>query len=177
MIADARKLLAIAILTSYALALGGTRAMAQDPGLGGMLGGYGAMAGDSGSPGGGGDLLGGPSGMGANVIVPFAGMSGTLQSSGPGGGAGMTFASRSSSPMYARRPSFALDSMGGMNRTDGRRPFALQPSTLTGGMGLGSGMRRMPAAGGMGVMPPRISYPFRQPPGRLTTSAADGMSM
>ena len=139
------------------------------------------MAGDSESPVGGGDLLGGPPGMGANVIVPFAGMSGTLLSSGPGGGAGMTFASRSISPMYAKRPSFVLDLMGGMNRTAGgmavRRPFALQPGTFTGGMAPESGMRRMPAAGGMGVMPPRIGYPFRQPPRRLAPSAAGGMSM
>jgi hypothetical protein len=45
-------------------------------------------------------------------------------------------------------------------------------------MGLGGGMRRMPATTGMGVMPPSIGYPFRQPPSLLTPSATGtGMSM
>jgi hypothetical protein len=38
------------------------------------------------------------------------------------------------------------------------------------------GMRRMPGAGGMGVMPPSIGYPFRQPPS-LVGPPAPGMGM
>jgi hypothetical protein len=123
-----------------------------------------------------------PSGMGGNVIVPAAG-GGSRAAMSPGTrGGGLSFRSRPAAAMGSARPSFIPDSMAGMNRMAGsmagRRPFTLQPGTLTGGMGLGGEMRRMPAAGGMGVMPPRIGYPFRQPPSLLTPSAAGaGMSM
>jgi hypothetical protein len=43
-------------------------------------------------------------------------------------------------------------------------------------MDLGGGVHRSPAATGMGVMPPRIQYPFRKPP-RLVTPAASGPGM
>jgi hypothetical protein len=83
--------------------------------------------------------------------------------------------------MYNARPSFVLDSMSGTNRMaggmGGRGSFALQGGNLTGRTGIG-GMRRMPAVGRMGVMPPSIGYPFRQPPSLVTPSAPGaGMSM
>jgi hypothetical protein len=178
---DARVLQVITFLAGYALALDGTRARAQDPGLGAMLGGYGAMAGAAGSSMGGGYLVVAPAGSGGNVIVPYAGKLGASLAAGTGGGTGISFTSRSSSPMSSARPSFVLDSMSGMSPTaggmGGRRPFALRPSALTGGMGPGGEMRRMPATGGMGVMPPRIGSPFRQPPSLLTSPAVGGMSM
>ncbi|MFI5460902.1 MAG: hypothetical protein ACHRXM_36290 [Isosphaerales bacterium] len=59
-----------------------------------------------------------------------------------------------------------------------RRPFTLPAGSLSGGMGLGGGLRRVPAATGMGVMPPSIGYPFRQPPSPVSPSTfGAGMSM
>ena len=177
-----RALLASTIMIGGVMAVSSAPARAQDPGLGGILGGYGAMTGASGASMGGGFNIVDPSGMGGNVIVPAAGGGGAAMSPSMRGG-GLSFQPRSATTMYSARPSFVLDSMGGgMTRMGGgmggRRPFALQPSSLTGGMGLGGGMRRMPAAGGMGVMPPSIGYPFRQPPSLLIPSAAGaGMSM
>jgi len=177
-----RGVLARTILTGCVLALGGSPASAQDPGLGGILGGYGAMAGASGSSMGGGFNIVEASGVGGNVMVPAAGGLGASMSPGMRG-SGLFFQPRSSTGISSARLSFSLDSMGaGMTRMaggmGGRRPFTLQPSTLTGGMGLGGGMRRMPAAGGMGVMPPSISYPFRQPPSLVSPSTfGAGMSM
>ncbi len=177
-----REVLMIAIVAGAGVALSSSSARAQDPGLGGILGGYGAMSGASGSSMGGGFNIVDPSGMGGNVIVPAGGGSVAAMSPSMRGG-GVLFQPRSATTMYAARPSFVLDSMGGgMTRMGGgmggRRPFTLQPSSLSGGMGLGGGMRRMPAARGMGVMPPSIGYPFRQPPSLLTPSAAGaGMSM
>jgi hypothetical protein len=49
-------------------------------------------------------------------------------------------------------------------------------SPLGGGMGSGVGMRPS-APGGMGVMPPRIAYPFRQPPGLLGPASGSGSGM
>jgi hypothetical protein len=47
------------------------------------------------------------------------------------------------------------------------------------GRGAGrGGMQRVPGAGGMGVMPPSIGYPFRQPPSLVGPPAlGTGMSM
>jgi hypothetical protein len=94
-------------------------------------------------------------------------------------GGGLFFRLRPTPSMYATRPSFSLESMGRMGGDLGpRRPFALPGGTLSEGMGLGRGLRRMPVAGGMRVMPPSLSYPFRQPPSLLTPSPSGaGMSM
>jgi hypothetical protein len=170
----------ITSLTGCVLAFGGIRASAQDLGLGEVLGGYGAMAGASGSSMGGGSNIVEASGKGGNVIVPAAGGLGASMSPGMRGG-GLFFQSRPSTAIYSARLSFGLDSMSGMTRMAGGmggRPFTLQPSTVSGGMGLGGGMRRMPAVGGMGVMPPSIGYPFRQPPSLVSpTTSGAGMSM
>ena len=170
------------IMIGGSLASGSTSARAQELGLGGILGGYGAMAGASGSSMGGGFNIVEASGMGGNVIVPAAGGLGASMSPGMRGG-GLFFRSRSSTAIDSARLSFSLDSMGGgMTRMaggmGGRRPFTLQARSLSGGMGLGGGMRRMPAATGMGVMPPSIGYPFRQPPSLVSPSSSGaGMSM
>ena len=180
--ASLRIFLAGVIMIGGSLTLWSSSARAQEPGLGGILGGYGAMTGASGASMGGGFNIVEASGMGGNVIVPAAGGLGASMSPAMRGG-GLFFRSRPSTAFYSARLSFGLDSMsGGMTRMvggmGGRRPFTLQPSTLSGGMGLGSGMRRMPAAGGMGVMPPSIGYPFRQPPSLVSPSSAGaGMSM
>ena len=180
--ASLREVLVIAIMMGGGVALSTTTVRAQEPGLGGILGGYGAMSGASGSSMGGGFNVVDPSGMGGNVIVPAAGGSVAAMTTPSMRGGGLSFRPRPSVEMYSARPSFTLDSMGGMTRIaggmGGRRPFTLPAGTLSGGMGLGGGMRRMPAAGGMGVMPPSIGYPFRQPPSLLTPSATGaGMSM
>jgi hypothetical protein len=159
-----RRMLASAFLTVLVLAFGSVGACGQDPGLGVVLGGFGAMAGGSGSS----------LDMGSSVVVPAAGGSGASVSPSMTGG-GLSFRPRPAAAMETVRRPFVLDSTSGMSWIGGRRPFAMEPGTLTGGMGLG-GMPRMPAAGGMGVMPPRIGYPFRQPPS-LLTQAGGGMSM
>jgi hypothetical protein len=176
-----RFLVAVIVVGASAAASGGV-ARAQDPGLGGVLGGYGAMTGTSAASMGGGTSIVDPSGMGGNVVVPVA--RGSVPAMSPSmRGAGLSFRSRSSAALYSARPSFTLDSMrrgmpgmaGGMST---RRPFELQSGTFTGGMGLGGGMRRGPASKGMGVMPPRIGSPFRQPPSLVTPAGPGaGMSM
>jgi hypothetical protein len=177
-----RGLLAGVVAIGGILAFGCSSATAQDPGLGGILGGYGAMTGASGASMGGGFNVVDASGMGGNVVVPAAG--GSVPAMSPSmSGSALSFQPRSSTSLYSARPSSTLDSMGaGMTRMprgmSGRRPFVLPTGTLSGGMGLGGGMRQTPAATRMGVMPPRIGYPFRQPPSLLTPSASGaGMSM
>jgi hypothetical protein len=81
--------------------------------------------------------------------------------------------------MLYKRPTFSLDSMG-MAPMGGKgrgKPFVINEGIFSRGPRTGGGMRAMPAAGGMDVMPPTISYPFRQPPLLLTPSAGAGMSM
>jgi hypothetical protein len=60
----------------------------------------------------------------------------------------------------------------------GRGPRTGMPATsgFGGAMGAGAGMRPS-TPGGMGVMPPRIAYPFRQPPSLLGPGSGLGMSM
>ena len=164
-------------LIGLALALAGSSAKAQDPGLGGILGGYGAM---SGSSMGGGLSVVDPSAMGGNIVVPAAGGSASAMTTPSMRGGELSFRPRSAASSSSTRPSLRLDSMSGMTGKGAgmgrRRPFALEPGNLSGGMGLG-GTRRMPASG-MGVMPPSLGYPFRQPPGLLAPSASGaGMSM
>lgn len=172
--AVSRSILAGVLMIGGSLAPGGSWARAQEPGLGGLLGGYGAMAG------GGGTSMGGSPAPGGNAMVSFAGKFASAMPSGMGGSGGLSFRPRVQS-MDAARPSLVLGSMGGMGRssagTGRRRPFRLSGGTLSDGMGLG-GTRRMAAPGGMGVMPPRIGYPFRQPPNLLSPAMpGPGMSM
>ena len=180
--ASSRTVLVIAFIAGGgSVALSRTSARAQEPGLGVILGGYGAMAGGPGSSMGGGFNIVDSSGMGGSVIVPAGGGLGAAMSPSMKAG-GLSFRSRPAATMATARPSIELGgAMGSMNRTaggmGGRRPFTLQPSRLMGGTSLG-GMRRMSGAGRKGVMPPSIGYPVRQPPSLLTPSAAaSGMSM
>jgi hypothetical protein len=164
------------------LTLGVAASNAQDPGLGGILGGYGAMPGSSGMAMGGGLNAVDPSGMGGNIIVPAAGGAMPAMTTPSMRGGGPSFRPGTSAAMYAARRRFTLGSMGSMGRmaggVGGRRSFTLPAGVLSEGMDLGRGMRRMRSAGGMGVMPPSLGYPFRQPPSLLTpSSTATGMSM
>lgn len=149
---------------------------------GGGLGGYGAMAGGSGSAMSGGGGSG--SGMGAGAVAPFGGRFGAAMPSGMGGGGGLSFRPRPSATMSSTRTAFTIGPMGGgmsggMSQGSGRRPFILPNLGPAGLSGRGSGMRRqMPAAGGLGVMPPSFGSPFRQPPSLLAPSSPGaGMSM
>src|SRR4051794_15347597 len=101
-----RGVLASTILTGSVLAFGGTRARAQDLGLGGVLGGYGAMAGGSGSSMGGGFNIVDSSGKGGSIMVPAAGGLGAAMSPGMRGG-GLVFQSRPSAAISSARPSFS----------------------------------------------------------------------
>ena len=149
----------------------------------GGLGGFGAMAGGTGSPMGS-SVVTDPSGMGGGTVEPFGGRFGASMSSGMGGG-GTSFRPRPSAGMGARRTTFTIGPMGGgmsggmgMGLGSSRRPFALQGPGRSAGSGLGGMRRRMPAARGMGVMPPSFGSPFRQPPSLLNPSSSGvGMSM
>lgn len=180
-----RTILACVVSVGVGQGVADSSARAQDPGLGGLLGGYGAMSGGSGSAMSGGYSVIDPTGMGGGVLVPVGGRSGAPVSSRMGGGGGLSFMARPTSVMTYSRPSFTMGSMGGgmrsmsggMGQSFGRRSFSLQGMGLSGGM-TGGGMSRMPAGGGMGVMPPSLGYPFRQPPSLLSpSSSGTGMSM
>jgi hypothetical protein len=66
---------------------------------------------------------------------------------------------------------------GGMPAIGARGSIGIGRPAGFGGMGTGS-MGGMPGGAGPGVMPPRIGYPFRQPPSLVSPSSAGlGMSM
>ena len=156
------------LILGASLSRGISTARAQGVGLGG----YGAMTGGSGP------AMGG---AGGGTLVPFGGRFGAVMPSGTmGGGARLSFRSRSSESMNGSRTPFRIGPMGaGMGQGSGRRPFTLEGA----GPGLmsapGNDMRRrMPGSGGMEVMPPSLGYPFRQPPSLMTPSSSGlGMSM
>ncbi len=106
------------------------------------LGGYGAGVG----PG-----IGMAGGGGGAMVVPYSGMAEGFMPSRSGGGS-LAFRPRPSATFGASIPSTSLaPAAGGM----GRRPGAsIMPRALG----------RMKTGPGMGVTPPRIGYPFRQPP-------------
>ena len=129
--ATSRAVLAVALMIGGSLALGGSPARAQEPGLGGILGGYGAMAGGSGSSMGGGFNIVDPSGMGGSVIVPAAGGSGASMSPSMRGG-GLSFRSRPATAMYSARPILRAWIRWGWHDADGRghgREASLQRSS------------------------------------------------
>lgn len=151
-----------ALAFAMAVAIGVPSARAQGPR--GSLGGYGQGMGVSGP------------GMGGGPVVPYAGRFGGFMPSRMGGGAGdLSFQSRASSSMTAVRPSFRLPSMStGMASSPLGMGRSASPSSLLGGSGMGPSM---PGGVGASVMPPRIGYPFRQPPSLLSTSSGMGSSM
>jgi hypothetical protein len=163
----------LVIGAGQALAAGSARAQGSAPG--GSLGGYGGGMGGSG----GGMGMGGP-------IIPYAGRFGGFMPSRMGGGGGeLAFQRRSSSLMSPVRPSFSLSSMsdgmssmsGGLGRGAVPRAGMSGSTGLGTGMGSGGGMGPSMSGGGMGVMPSRIGYPFRQPPSLLGPASGSGMSM
>lgn len=166
-----RPTLAGILTLGVALAFCTSSASAQGVGGSATLGGYGAsMRFGVGS-------MGGP-------IVPYAGKFGGFMPSRMGGGGGdLSFQRRPPSTMSPIRPSFSLSTMsegmtatsGGMGRGPGSSGMSATPG-LGGGMRLGGGTSpAMP--GGMGVMPPRIGYPFRQPPSLVGPASGSGMPM
>jgi hypothetical protein len=112
---------------------------------------------------------GGMPGMvgGSPMIIPY---SGTFEGFMPGRMAGGSLSFRPRPSGVPRGGPGLTPLSGGMSGMSGlRRP----------GFGTGMGdIGRMPAGAGMGVMPPRIGYPFRQPamPGS-PSSTGPGMSM
>jgi hypothetical protein len=130
-------------------------ALAQGSGSSGLLGGFGPPS-----------SYANPAMVGSSpMVIPYGGMFEGFMPSRMGGGGG------SSTLAFRSRPTATM----GSSRTS----FSLSPSL--GGMGQGRGGRaRMSSrtGGGMGVMPPSIGYPFRQPPSLVPSSnPVSGMSM
>jgi len=157
-----------AVFTGFAF-LGGA-AKAQGPGKSSSLGGYGAAPVYS-NP----ELGGGGSGP---MIIPYGGMFEGFMPSRMGGGNPLAYRSRPSAAMGSARTSFSLSPLSGtMGQNRGAR---MAPAFGgAGGLRAGGGMgQRSPGPGGMGVMPPSLGYPFRQPPSLVPASTAGaGMSM
>jgi hypothetical protein len=150
-------------------------ATAQFSGGGTPLGGYGAEVGVAGS-----GMGGGP------MVIPYGGMTEGFMPGRMGGGSSLSFRSRPTSTMSPSRASSSFFSFpggmfsaaGGMGRGTGSRS-SITNSMNSRGIGQGGGSFRLGSGGGgVGVMPPRIGYPFRQPPSLLSpSSGAAGMSM
>src|SRR5262249_14851715 len=143
--------------------------LAQAYGPSSSLGGYGAMSGEANPD------MGGSSPM----IIPYGGRFEGFMPGRTGGGGLLTFRPRSTAPMESSRPPSNLSPMSAGVGIDLRsRARDLSAFGPGGGVGPGGGMPRMSRPGPSGVMPPRIGYPFRQPPNLLTPSGpAAGMSM
>ena len=163
------------ILAAFA-AVGGVAALgspasAQGTGPSASLGGYGAASSYASAGMGGGGLM----------IIPYGGMFEGFMPSSMGGGTSLSYRARPSATMGSGRTSFSLSPLsGGMGQSRGRGRSAMSsPAGAAGGMRLGGGMGlRAPGPGGIGVMPPSLGYPFRQPPSLVPTSARGaGMSM
>lgn len=150
-----------ALAMGLGLATATPAASAQMSGAPGpSLGGYGgrevgAMAGSVGEP----------------MLIPYGGsfegfLPGRMDGSPP-----LSFRPRPSAPMAARRKDFRLSTTP---RMAGGRARSMESLGDRGDI-LG-GLRRRPRSPGAGVMPPRIGYPFRQPP-RLVGPSAGGIGM
>ncbi len=148
---------------------------AQLAGGGGSLGGYGASTGSVGN---------GMAGSGT-MIVPYSGRSEGFMPGRMGGGASLSFQTRPVSPMSVARASSVFSSFSGgmssgtgrMGRGLGSRPSMsnpLIPRVIGAG---GSSFRLGSGGGGLSVMPPSISYPFRQPTFPSSSSGGAGSSM
>ncbi len=140
----------------------------------GSLGGYGAVSRYA-TPG---------MGQSSPMIIPYGGTFEGFMPSRMGGGSSLSFRSRPSTPMGSARSTFRLSPLlGGMSSMSGgvggARAGGRAMSPLgSPGVTRPGGMRRMPGAGSIGVMPPSIGYPFRQPPSLVGPPApGTGMSM
>jgi hypothetical protein len=140
------------------------------------LGGYGATAGRSFSSMGGGSAM----------VIPYGGMTEGFMPTRMGGGASLSFKARPVETMNPSRTSLSLTTLsggisassGGMGR-GGSSGFSMTGPLSSRGMRSG-GSSFLPATGlgGMGVMPPSLGFPFRQPPSLMSpASGLPGMSM
>jgi hypothetical protein len=159
-------------LLGIVLAATTTTASAQGLGSSAPLGGYGATSNDA---------TGGMT-VTSPMIIPYAGTFEGFMPGRMGGGSTLSLRSRPSTAEGAGRAPLRLAprsvEMSAMSRgLRHPRAGARGPVGLGNGAGLG-GMRRMPRAVGSGVVPPRIGYPFRQPPSPVAPSSQGiGMSM
>jgi hypothetical protein len=174
-----RSILPVVIALVGYLSAGRSSTMAQSAGSGGSLGGYGAVSGPA------------MSSMGG-ALIPYAGSYGGFMPYRMGGGSALSFGARSPASMGSPRTSFSLTplSRGMSSMADRPRrgfgagggfvaPLGSRAGTgLTGGeMGLGGMRASSPGSGGMGILPPRIGYPFQQPPSLVSAPSATSMSM
>jgi hypothetical protein len=149
-------------------------ATAQFAGGATPLGGYGAPTGVAGS-----GMGGGP------MVIPYGGMTEGFMPGRMGGGSSLSFRARPASTMSPTRassiysfPGGMSSAAGGMGRATSSRSFMSNSMNFRGIGSGGSSFRLGSGGGGMGVMPPSIGYPFRQPPSLLSPSfGAAGMSM
>lgn len=155
------------------ICLKATTATAQFSGGETSLGGYGTASGVAGS-----GMGGGP------MVIPYGGMTEGFMPGRMGGGSSLSFRPRPTSTMGTSRVSSIFSTFpGGMSSTSRGTGTGIRSSMSNSmsspGIGLRGGIFRSRAGGrGMGVMPPRIGYPFRQPPSLLgSSSSAAGMSM
>jgi hypothetical protein len=164
----------ITLIVVALVGLNAIPATAQFAGGGTPLGGYGSASGVAGA------------GMGGPMVIPYGGMTEGFMPGRMGGGSSLSFRARPTATMSPSRPTSIFSSLsggmssaaGGMGRGTGSRS-SMSNSMNSRGIGLGgSSFRLGSGGGGMGVMPPSIGYPFRQPPSLLSpSSGAAGMSM
>jgi hypothetical protein len=165
----------ITLIVVALVGLNAIPATAQFAGGGTPLGGYGSASGVAGA-----GMGGGP------MVIPYGGMTEGFMPGRMGGGSSLSFRARPASTMIPTRASSSFSSFpggmfsaaGGMGRGTGSRS-SISNSMNSRGIGLGgSSFRLGSGGGGMGVMPPSIGYPFRQPPSLLSPSSGPaGMSM
>jgi hypothetical protein len=161
-----------AIGASFCIGTSSARGQGFGPGV--SLGGYGETS-VSPSPG---------MGSGGPMVIPYGGMTEGFMPGRMGVGSPLSFRPRPTSTMGSGRSSFSLfptsggmsSASRGMGRGLGPQNRMSTPLGLRGGMGLGGGMGRQ-GSGSLGVMPPSIGYPFRQPPSLLSPSSTLGSSM
>lgn len=121
-------------------------------------------------------------------IIPFAGGFGGFMPYRMGGGSSLSFQPRAGSPAGERRSSFTLTPMSrGMSPMPGTvvtgslgipRLGTSDPMGKAGGSPMGNGLPSLSGSRGMGVMPPSLGYPFRQPPSLISpASTGPAMSM
>jgi hypothetical protein len=113
------------------------------------------------------------------MLIPYGGRTEGFLPGRMGGGSPLSFRARPTATMGAGRTPFSLSPVSGgmpsasrgMVRGLGPRNREAMPLGLRGGMG-------RQGSDSLGVMPPRISYPFRQPPSPgFPSSSSMGSSM
>jgi hypothetical protein len=160
--------LSLALMVGAYLIAGAGPASAQDDLNGRSLGGYGAISVEA------------MPRTGDSPLIPYAGGFAGFMPYRMGGGGALAFETRRTSAMALVRSSFSLSSASGGMGSGSRLFLGSGPrigrGSLTSGMQTSLAMRQgttRPIS--MGVMPPRIGYPFRQPP--RPGAATSGMFM